>query len=383
MKPVRPLTAYQLFFQLERAFLLQNIVSPDNDGAKMNEGYERGSLIDSLMPDRYRDIYMPRTWYASSSGKRARSKESDKRRKHRKCHGKISFIELSRTVAARWKVLDEIDPETKKYCAMIGKRELQSYKSRLEIYKASIAADEVTSARRSSNSSASASLNSTSIVQKFSDLPSTRVFVNNDPSTLEMSSDLVITCTKSQSDLHSNGTCPVSNRIEGAEFSFIPIPPSLQEREDACLKRCKCGDKSPFQLEDSTLMLDGDYKITEVNTEFSFIPVPPSLQKREDDFLKRCQKRARLLPMNSLGLDSTSINDLVFDSTIRDLDAYSSYAINDDDKDDKMSRTKSASGMSRKLSEAMSPLQLRDSMSLLDCYKFTNDDCEMLLKALF
>lgn len=142
---------------------MQDIVSPDNDGAEMNEGYERGRLIDPLMPDRYRDIYMPRTWFASAS-KRARTKESDQRRKHRKGHGKVSFEELSQKVSSRWKVLEEIDPETKKYYAMIGKRELRAYKSKVEIYKAGVASEEIRSARRSSNSSASASLE---ILQSF------------------------------------------------------------------------------------------------------------------------------------------------------------------------------------------------------------------------
>jgi hypothetical protein len=210
-KPSRPLTAYHLFFQLERAWLLEDIHSPANGGAQINEGYSAGKMIDPLMPNRYRDIYLPKTWYVSGSSKR----------KHKKSHGKISFQELSRRVAARWNSLEEIDPETKKYCEMIGKRELRTYKQKVKMYKASIAAEEIRSVR--SSAIASFKLNQTSegtysssIAQnssEFSNLPNQMSSTNEtEPPGLESTSKYS----------HSQGIIQFR--------SMLPIHPYIEER---------------------------------------------------------------------------------------------------------------------------------------------------------
>lgn len=133
-KPVRPLTSYHLFFQLEREFILQSIQSPNNDENEPNEGRQLGKDLDTEMPARYQNIKLSPTWYASASGKRTKTKESDIKRKHRKSHGKISFLELSQQVASRWKTLDQTDNETKMYCTKIAELELQSYKEKVKQY---------------------------------------------------------------------------------------------------------------------------------------------------------------------------------------------------------------------------------------------------------
>lgn len=348
MKPVRPWNAYLLFFQLERAWLLQNTGSPDTDEAsQITEGHELGRLIDPLMPIRYRDIYLSRTWYVSASNKR----------KHRKSHGKISFHNISLRIAERWNKLKEIDPETEKYCAKIAKREMQSYKKKVKMYDEITDTDAVRSTP-SSNICASTGSYSSPIAKRSSDSPilklqnqtssaketessglvSTSSFMRKERSTLEVSSDFYFTLTKGRGKLNVTGytsfevkTNPATNRkpTEEAEFSFIPIPASLLEQED--------------------------------------------------EFLKRCQKRARLLPIDSFRqfecnprTDSASKNDVVFDST----DRRSFYALNEC-KNFNMSTKTSPSDASQSLCEDISPLQLGDSI------KFTEDDSEMLLKALF
>ena len=139
-KPVRPLTIYHLFFQLEREYLIQNIKSSCDEPTTDHIGDDRhlGIDIDPEMPARYKKIYLTTYWFASSSGKRIKTKESEKRRNHRKVHGKISFQELSKQIAARWKTLEVTDEETKMYCAKIAKRELDLYMQKMKQYKENV-----------------------------------------------------------------------------------------------------------------------------------------------------------------------------------------------------------------------------------------------------
>lgn len=78
-------------------------------------------------PRRYRSIKLLSDWYAGP-GKR-------KKRKHRKSHGKIGFLELSRVISKRWATLNATDPETKQYVAKIAAREMEVYKVEMEEYK--------------------------------------------------------------------------------------------------------------------------------------------------------------------------------------------------------------------------------------------------------
>lgn len=77
--PRRPLTAYNLFFQLER----ENIINGQED---LNYNYENVARIAFVHYEQ--------------------SKTEAPKRKHRKSHGKISFAELARTIANKWRALD-------------------------------------------------------------------------------------------------------------------------------------------------------------------------------------------------------------------------------------------------------------------------------------
>ena len=78
----RPYTAYNIFFQLEREFILQSIhgVTPSVDVAF---DQAEDDMIP-MLPQKYREIVLSDDWYVPG-------KAQCKKRKHRKSHGKISF----------------------------------------------------------------------------------------------------------------------------------------------------------------------------------------------------------------------------------------------------------------------------------------------------
>ena len=123
LKPKRPLTAYHLFLQLEREYIIQSEIEGDvpidNDKVYLED-----------VPQRYKNIRISQDWY-QKSGQRAK-------RKHRKSHGKIGFLELSRIIAVRWKQLSTTDQETLQFVQKIAKRELKKYFDEMNEYKKSI-----------------------------------------------------------------------------------------------------------------------------------------------------------------------------------------------------------------------------------------------------
>lgn len=127
-KPMRPLTAYHIFFQIEREYIIQTTAGPDADKSiHSKKSYQQD------VPRRYRDIKLLPDWYAGP-GKR-------QKRKHRKSHGKIGFLELSRVISKRWATLDTSDPETKQYVARIAARELDEYKVEMIEWKEMVGDD--------------------------------------------------------------------------------------------------------------------------------------------------------------------------------------------------------------------------------------------------
>lgn len=135
---MRPLTAYHIFFQIEREYIIQTMAGPDaTKSIHDNKSY----LHD--VPRRYRSIKLLPDWSAGP-GKR-------RKRKHRKSHGKIGFLELSRVISRRWATLESNDPETKRFVAQIAARELDVYKIEMQEYKTLCEVAEARSAASSSS----------------------------------------------------------------------------------------------------------------------------------------------------------------------------------------------------------------------------------------
>lgn len=121
-KPMRPLTAYHIYFQLEREYVIQNLPGSVADTSALENKTCRQDV-----PRRYRQTKLLPDWYAGP-GKR-------QKRKHRKSHGKIGFLELSRVISKRWANLDVTDLETKVFVHKIAARELDEYKREMCVWK--------------------------------------------------------------------------------------------------------------------------------------------------------------------------------------------------------------------------------------------------------
>jgi hypothetical protein len=120
-----------LYFQLEREHIIQTTKSDGGTCDEMvHDNRPLGIELDDNMPSRYHNIHLFHNWFATGKEKRG---STDQKRKHHKTHGKIAFLDLSKTIASRWATLEETDPETKIYCDMIAKRELGIYKEKVKV----------------------------------------------------------------------------------------------------------------------------------------------------------------------------------------------------------------------------------------------------------
>jgi hypothetical protein len=121
-KPMRPLTGYHLFFQIEREYIIQTMAGEDSDASM----HDKKVYLEDV-PERYRNIKLSPDWYFGPGKKQ--------KRKHRKSHGKVGFLELSRMISSRWANLEATDPNVKKFVQRIAKQELAEYLEDMKEYK--------------------------------------------------------------------------------------------------------------------------------------------------------------------------------------------------------------------------------------------------------
>ncbi len=116
-KPSRPLTCYGIFSVLERNIIWQqNQKSTGKDTA--TDPYA------ATRPERYRHLELPDNWYMAG-------KNTKKRAEH-VIHGKITFKEMSKVIAEKWRT---VDAETRAYCEMIANDEMDRHKQAVAEFK--------------------------------------------------------------------------------------------------------------------------------------------------------------------------------------------------------------------------------------------------------
>ena len=122
----RPYTSYNLFFQLEREYILQikhghqptnNKFSSDSDN-KLFDPSDTSNYQGPPLPTRYANLILPYDWHIP--GKTLRRKRS-----HRKSHGKIGFHELNEQLSKAWSFVDD---ETRRFCTCLSELERRKYK---------------------------------------------------------------------------------------------------------------------------------------------------------------------------------------------------------------------------------------------------------------
>jgi len=143
-KPMRPLTAYHIFFQLEREYLVQTtdnstVAADAADTDKKEEEEKKDSpakakrrsktsdqtppeYYKGTLPTKYKDIKLSHDWYYAPGKRRKRA--------HRKVSHGFSFLELSKTIIEQWKALDTSSDEDgiKEFVTKLAKQELEEYK---------------------------------------------------------------------------------------------------------------------------------------------------------------------------------------------------------------------------------------------------------------
>ena len=128
-KPTRPYTDYNLFFQLEREYILQVRlgVSPALDLSEVFDPRCK-RYHGPPLPFRYKDLVLPYDWHIPGKAQR-------RKRRHRKSHGKIGFHELSNMIAQAWSKVDE---ETRSFCACLSDIGTLQYKNAMRAYQLGI-----------------------------------------------------------------------------------------------------------------------------------------------------------------------------------------------------------------------------------------------------
>ena len=126
-KPVRPYTEYNIFFQLEREYILQVLLSvePTYEPCDVFHPETDTHYKGPRLPPRYSGLVLQNDWYVPGKARR-------RKRRHRKSHGAIGFHELTLKIAEAWPLADV---ETRAFCACLGDVGVMEYKNLMKQYK--------------------------------------------------------------------------------------------------------------------------------------------------------------------------------------------------------------------------------------------------------
>jgi hypothetical protein len=88
-------------------------------------------------PPRFAHLTLLPKWY-DSKHRLAESKKNKEKRKHRKTHGLVGFLDLTRRIAKEWSAAED---DVKSYCKQVALRQLGYYKEELKVWKKTQEAD--------------------------------------------------------------------------------------------------------------------------------------------------------------------------------------------------------------------------------------------------
>ena len=120
-KAVRAYTRYNLFFQLEREYILQTLLGHRPTISKTDilfDPTDRTYYQGPPLPSRYQNLILPYDWHLPGKTQR-------RKRVHRKTHGKIGFHELNGRISSSWQVIDD---EIRSFCTSLADIESIKYK---------------------------------------------------------------------------------------------------------------------------------------------------------------------------------------------------------------------------------------------------------------
>ncbi|ACI64764.1 predicted protein [Thalassiosira pseudonana CCMP1335] len=156
---------YNVFFQLERQFILQTHSRYEVDSAPK----EIDDQVDNR-PAKYRNIILPKDWYIVGANK--------KKRQDRINHGLISFVELTKAIASSWR---RVDNETRTYVKDIADQLFIKYRREVAEYEGKYGKD----ALKSTSQKRKAKLATTTNTMKSSTPPKMHRANNGSPKELE------------------------------------------------------------------------------------------------------------------------------------------------------------------------------------------------------
>ncbi|KAL7530383.1 hypothetical protein ACHAXR_003459, partial [Thalassiosira sp. AJA248-18] len=118
---------YSIFFQLERAYILQVLlhVQPDLDPVESFHPSQTTYAGLPPLPCRYASLNLSYDWHLPG-------KEQRRKRRHRKSHGAIGSHELTTRIANAWRNVDE---DIRQFCSRVCRMGLRKYNDEMKEWK--------------------------------------------------------------------------------------------------------------------------------------------------------------------------------------------------------------------------------------------------------